>query len=322
MTTRLTALLRRNLRTALKRGDLDESADLIQKLKLEDPLAKETRGLELEYLTKADRREEADALARQLLELFPSSPRIRFLAGKLAYRRKDYAAAERHFTESFRLHASWRTEWERGRALTQLGHLDDAEAILTRLVPEHPVCRMDLAWLYERKGQLQRALAEVERYLEGQPDNAYARNQRQRLRARLLPPEELMAEADELVELGEELPEEMVPLVVELLFRSGKSKDARRFVASHGAGFPPRQAKRLAWVCYKSRAYDLALDLFLQVLPENVSDSKFNTALETAAHRCGRLAKVLEAYRAHANAQRHLYGRMKTLSKRYGISLE
>ena len=93
MAERLQAVLRRNIAAALAARDLDRAEEALVRLKEEDPLALETRGLELELLLRRGRLAESTALASQLLQLFPGSARVQLLAGELAGAKKDYAAA-------------------------------------------------------------------------------------------------------------------------------------------------------------------------------------------------------------------------------------
>lgn len=62
MSGELKTVLRRNLSHALRHGDLPQAAALLDRLKLEDPLALETRGLELEFLLRAGRLAEGGAI--------------------------------------------------------------------------------------------------------------------------------------------------------------------------------------------------------------------------------------------------------------------
>ncbi len=87
--------------------------------------------------------------AAQLIENFPASPRIHNLAGLVEYKLRHYAEAERHLNESQRLHAHWKTRLWIGKTLTQIGRFEEAEAILLDVLPHHPDCRLDLAWLFE-----------------------------------------------------------------------------------------------------------------------------------------------------------------------------
>ena len=126
----LVGTLRENMWRALSEGRLHDAEEILSRLKQEDPLSQETRGFELEFYLNSNRIAEANALRRQLCRLFPQSGRIFFLAGKVAYRLKDYKEAEFHFRESYRIHPNWRTEYWLGKTLTQSGGFEEAESLL------------------------------------------------------------------------------------------------------------------------------------------------------------------------------------------------
>lgn len=316
MSGELKTVLRRNLSHALRHGDLPQAVALLDRLKLEDPLALETRGLELEFLLRAGRLAEAGALAAQLLELFPASGRVHYLAGVLAYRKKDYPRAERHLRESLGLYPHAKTRHWLAKTLTQSGSYAEAEALLLELLPAEPRCQLDLAWLYERKQDIGRALGAVEAWLEQRPDDAWARSQLQRLRARTLQPEDLLEEVDSLLDLGEDVAPEVLPEYLETLLAIGQSGKARTFVQQRRHAFDARLAARLGWVCHHRQAYDLALELFLIAFAENRRNFKFLAALETAASRCNRLPELIALYEKQAAEEKTLYGRIKTLRRR------
>src|SRR5204863_3636988 len=96
----------------------------------EDPLSRETRGLELELYLNSNRLQEAGALAGQLRRLFPDSGRILFLAGRVAYRLKHYHEAESCLRESQRVFPHWRALHWLGKTLSQTGRHKEAEALL------------------------------------------------------------------------------------------------------------------------------------------------------------------------------------------------
>lgn len=314
----LVQLLRRNLSTALRANDLPQAADLLLRLQQEEPLALETRGLELEYLIRSGRLDEAGHLAAQLIELYPESGRIHYLAGWLAYRRRDYPRAVGHFRESLRIHPHRHTRHRLGKALTQAGQFDEAEALLLALMPELPACRLDLAWLYERRGEPERAIAQLEAHLAHHPGDPFAQQQLRRLQARTLAPEELQGEVELLLELGEEVPAELLPEYLESLLRTGRGRQARDFIAARAGALDHRAAASLAWVCHRLQAYDLAFELFLKALPAHLGNFKFLNALEAAAERCARLDTLIAEYEARAPEERRLYGRIKGLQKRLG----
>lgn len=176
---------------------------------------------------------------------------------------------------------------------------------------------LDLAWLYERKGDGRQALRHVERYLEIDPANAFARAQHRRLRAHALAPEELLEELEVLGELEEEIPAELLPRYVESLIKVGRTPEARRFLEHHGDRLSAAVGTRIAWTCYRLQAHDLALALFWRTFRENRADFKFLAALEKAAERCGRTRELLALYEEQAPEERRLYGRLRTLRSRW-----
>ena len=310
-------VLARNIQQALRTGEHAEAARILDRLKEEDPLSLQTRGLELEHLVFSGRHDEAGALAGQLLELFPGSARLHYLAGQLAYRCRDYAGADRHFRESLHLHPHWRTRHLLGRTLTQAGRLDEAEAVLLDLARQREECLRDLAWLYERKGDDTRALQTLEAYLEKRPRDAVALRQRLRLRARLMEPRDLLEDVDTLLELGEEIPGEVLPVWFDALLRVGEGRRARQFVREHKGDLDARVATGIGWICYRLQAYDLALELFLVAFEHNSKSVKYLAALESAARRTDNVAALIEVYRAHAPQEKKLYGRIKALQRRH-----
>ena len=316
--TGISGTLRRNLLRVLARGDLQQAALILERLKEEDPLSLETRGLELDYLLRGGRLPEARVLAEQLVRLFPGSPRIQFLAGQVAYRLRQWTEAAECFGESHRLYPSWRTNWWLAKALTQSGVLEQAATMLEALVVEHPYCGRDLAWSYERKEEYQRALAAIETYLEFYPEDELARTQRVRLRARLMDEEELIEETEGMLEFGEDVSDLVVPQYLDALFRTGRRSEVQQFLAQRAAGFETRLATSSAWVCYHNQAYDLAFDLFVSAFASNCGNVKFLAALDCAAKRSGRVAQLIQLYEDEAQHDPRLYGRLKQLRRASG----
>src|SRR5438045_2832390 len=213
--------LRENMWRALSDGRLQDAEDILSRLKLEDPLSPETRGFELELYLNSNRLPEAHALARQLCRLFPQSARILFVAGKVAYRLKDYAEAETHFRESHRIYPSWRTQYWLGKALTQSGQFEEAESLLLSAREQTANALLDLAWLYERRNDPAAALKAYDEFLSIDPSHTFATEQRLRLKARMIEPESLIEELGALAQLGEEVPVALLPEYVEKLFQTG-----------------------------------------------------------------------------------------------------
>lgn len=307
--------LRNNMKQALFRGDLHQAEILLARLKEEDPLSADTRSLELALLVRAGQWQEAGALAGQLLALFPSSSRIHYLAGRVDYHRKDYGRALGHFEESQRLRPDWQVRRWLGKTATQAGRFEQAEAVLLELVGDHPQVAADLAWLYERRRDWERALRYVDQYLEAHPDDAFIRTQQARLRAAALAPDELVEEVDTLQALDEPVPEALLPDYLRGLLETGQGAAARAFVEAHGAQWDVRTASSVAWVCRDLQAYDLALRLFLQALPGHVRDFKYLATLEAVAKRCHREDEVIAAYGPLTQEHEGFYGRIKALER-------
>ncbi len=304
------------MRNALSGGRVGEARDILDRLKREDPLGRETRGFELEYYLALDRLVEAESLASQLCQLFPDSGRIWLLSGKLAYRQKRYDDAENCFRESNRVYPSDHAQHWLGKTLTQTGSLDEAEALLVSVRERFDSAFMDLAWLYERKGDVIAAIAACDAFLALHPGHAYAAEQRVRLKARGLEPEMLIDEVEKLAEFGEEIPDSLFAEYIEKLLETGQSGRVREQVRARLDSLNPRLGSKLAWSCYKSQVYDLACDLFIKFVEENISNFKYLNALEAGAVKCNRLEELIEAYTRLAPSMPKLHGRVRSLQNR------
>ncbi|MDI7268852.1 MAG: tetratricopeptide repeat protein [Myxococcota bacterium] len=316
MTGRLAGVLHRNLAAALRRGSPAEAEVLLQRLAEEDPVSPQTRGLELEWLVRGERTAEAIALADALAAEFPASPRILLWAGRAAYRARDYGKAAARLAESLRLAPHWTTERWLGKTLTQIGRLDEAEAMLGRLAPQHPECLLDLSWLHERRGEPEQALRCAQEYLASHPGDPHAENRCRRLRAAVAGPGDVIAEVEDLRSLGEPIPEDLLPRYVEALLATGRGAEARERVRDAARGLAPRTATAVGWVAYKLRAWDVAFDLFVAALERNLGDHKFLAAIERAARLCARVEELARAYEAHAARLPALWGRIRRLRGR------
>jgi tetratricopeptide (TPR) repeat protein len=312
----MVGVLRRNLQQALHANRLADADEILSRLKKEDPLSRETRGLELELLLKAHRLAEAQALAEQLCQLFPDSGRIQQLAGQVAYRQKRYAEALVCFRESQRVFPHWQTQQWMGKTLTQLGDFEQAESLLLA-AREHSVqAWLDLGWLYERRKDWSAAAEAYEAFLKLHPGHNFATQGLTRVRAKQMDPESLIEEAETLAEFGEAMPEALFEEYIDKLFATGQGPAAREALLARLPGLDARQGTRLAWVCHRAHAYDLACELFLRHLETNLASFKHLAALEASAAKCGRLQDVLNAYRRLAPQERKLYGRMRNLISR------
>ena len=318
MSTLVIASLRENMWRALSEGRLQDAEEILARLKVEDPLSQETRGFELEICLNSNRLDEARVLARQLCRLFPQSGRIFFLAGKVAYKLKDYKQAESSFRESYRIYPSWRTQHWLGKTLTQLGELDEAESLLLAARERTGGALLDLGWLYERRNDLHAALKAYDDFLAIEPNHSFAMEQRLRIKARMIEPESLIEELGTLADLGEDIPPALFPEYIEKLFQTGHTVQAREQVIGKMQNMDPKTGSRVAWVCYAAKAYDLACTLFLAHLRSNLSYYKYLNALESAAAKCDRIPQVLEAYRLYAAETPRLLGRATSLARRAG----
>jgi tetratricopeptide (TPR) repeat protein len=308
--------LRENIRRALTEGRLDDAEEILIRLKQDDPLSQETRGFELELCLDSNRLTEANALARQLCRLFPQSGRIAFLAGRVAYRLRDYAQAESHFVESHRIHPHWRSRYWLGKTLTQSGRLDEAESLLLEARERTANALIDLAWLYERRNDLQGALTAYDEFLAVRPGHSLALERRLRIKARMLEPEALIEEVSTLAELGEDVPAALFPEYVQKLFETGQTLKAREQITAKMETLEAKTGSQVGWICYHAKAYDLACAIFLAHLRGNLSYYKYLNALESAAGKCGRIPQIMEAYRSYLAEAPSLHGRLKSLARR------
>ena len=307
--------LRQNFRQAIYHRRIREAEEILSRLKKEDPLSVETRGAELELYVEIGKSAEAAELAEQLCRTFPGSARILFLAGKLAYRQKRYNAAEPLFRESLRIHPSSQTQYWLGKTLTQSGQFSEAESLLMEVRKENPWSLLALAWLHERRNDLESALRFYDEFLALHPEDTAASERRLRLKARTLDPEALIEEVKTLSDFGEPVPRALFPELIQSLFETGRTPQAREEISARASSLESGDAVQIAWICYRNHAYDLACRLFLDHLRQNMYNFKYLAALEAAARKCNRLNDVVEAYGPLCQEARHLYGRRRLLRK-------
>ena len=315
MSSAINRVLKHNLKAALRRNQFEEAALLLERLQREDPLSGETRGLELELLIESGRLNEAIPLAEQLEHLFPSSSRIQFLCGKLHYRRKGYAAAVDFFRESYRLFPHWQSRYWLGKTLTQTGELDEAQSLLEAVAPGRPFVENDLAWLFERKKDWERALALYEKALQRAPDSPFLEQRIAKIKGMMLQPEELIEELETLMELGEPIPESLFGPYIEQLFKTGRGAQAREEIRERAGALLPGPKVDLAWKCFHAQAFDLAFELFCQVFEREMNKPTFLNCIQASARKCRRLEELAALYETHAPRQKNLFGRLKKLKK-------
>jgi len=287
------AIVRRVTR-AIRQGDLDEARRGLDTLRTTAPAAVETRGLELDLLLRSGESVDAARLADTLATQFTGSARVQYLAGLAAFRVKDYPAAIERLRESDRLFRQDRTRRQLAKALTRAGELDEAETLLLELVDADASCRVDLSWLYERRGDDARALREIETYIAHHPDDEFARSQKRRLSAAAMTDDDLLEEVETLAELGEDPPNELLPKYCAALVRTGRVAAQREFLAARAASVEPYVVVRMAWECYHLSAWDAALDLFLVAArhARYRREAKIRSAALSAARRTSREAEA------------------------------
>ncbi len=285
-------------------------------LKLLDPLNLQTRGLELEYLTGREQYQDAQLLAQQLIQLFPSSSRIHYLSGLVAYKQKKYTKAQADFEESHMLYPHWHIERYMGKTCTQSGLFEKAESHLLPLTIEHPICFLDLAWLYERKKQYARAQAMVEQFLHHKPHDPFAEQQKQRLQAYALSPEQVQEEVESLDDFGEQIPIALLTEYLRKQVKRGEGSKVREMLIPRIEKFEPKEAVQLGWACYQLKTYELAFELMKRGFDSQYANFKYLAALETSAERSGRLDEIISLYEQFIETDKRFFGRIARLKKR------
>ncbi len=316
MSAPLPEVLRRRAKAALFSGELKTAAGLISQLEELEPLALPSRCLRAELHLRMGHNDTARAAAAQLVLAHPDSPRAQYLAGWSAYRNKQWTVAEAHFRESNLLHPAVTSRAWIGKSLTAQRRFDEAEAILVDVVGERPSWATDLAWLYECKGEPERALSVLDRHAEALRGSQYAAADRARLRAKVTAPEELVEELEVLAELGEEVGQDVLPSTLVALIDTGRVADARALVVRQIDSLDARTATSAGWAVYRRQAWDLAFDLFVVALPTQRSNVKFLNAFELTARNAGQIPKLLDLYEIHASFNPRLFGRIRKVHKR------
>jgi tetratricopeptide (TPR) repeat protein len=306
----LARALHNNLRAAIARRDTAEVDALLQRLSEVDPDSVHTRGLALDWLVARQRWPEAQRVARELVARFPDSARVHWLAGRAAYGSRDYRAALAAFRESDRLRPLPSVRRWIGKALTQLGDLDAAEPVLRDV---GAAAALDLAWVYERRGEHDQARSLIDRHLADHPDDGFAQEARQRLVARAMDAGEVLDELSTLEALGESVPAGLAAEAFRHLLETGRGAEASALAERHLEGARLGEVRRWAWIAYKAEALDMACDLFRRVFDRDCRNPKFMAAYERAAKAAGRVAELVRACEARAGEVPQLWGRINRL---------
>ena len=314
--TALILALKRNIKQWLLQSQLQHAQAALNELKQLEPLSLETRGLELEWLLKSRQYTQAGQVSTQLLNLFPQSSRIHYLSGQLAYRLKQYAGALSAFDESYRLSPYWHIERYIGKTLTQAGNFDRAEPLLLRLVNQHPICLMDLAWLYERKQQYSKARSNIQQYLKFRPQDEFAKKQLQRLQVHQLSTRQLVEEVQALDDFDENIPPELLSEYISDRLSHGEGKAIRQWINKHLQDIKSGDALQPGWACFHGKAFDLAYTLMVREFSSQYQNDKYRTALETSAERSGQLEQLIEVYQPYTEQDPRFFGRILKLNKK------
>ena len=300
---------------ALANKDNDAAEAVVSRLLDRFPQAAASHGLQLELLLSRGQTDEAARLSERLITQFPSSPGVLFQAGMAAFHSKRYGPARRRFEESEKLFSAAKTRRWLAKTLINMGRFDDAEGLLLNLVDEAPQCRSDLAWLYERKGDMTRARQEASRHLERYPDDQKTRTQMLRLDADTLEESEVIDQVELLDALGEAIPDSLVPRYVRALVAVGRGDDARRFIDETRPNMNRRVIVDVAWTCHRLQLHDVAYELFVLVLEHHLRYYKLLNTLDFSAKRSGRVAELTEIYERLAPNHPEFYGRIKRLQR-------
>jgi len=150
-----------------------------------------------------------------VLEQFPAPSRIQYLRGIAACRRRDYRQAAE------RLHPHWKHRRWHGKSLSQVGKLDQAEALLLPLADWHPVCPADLAWNLRRPGDTDWAVEVLKGHHGHFPDNRHTPANLRRLKALELSTGEIQEEIAASEQRGEATYSSLLPAYLKALRTAG-----------------------------------------------------------------------------------------------------
>ena len=155
----------------------------------------------------------------------------------------------------------------------------------------------------------------LEQYLQHKPEDAFAKQQQQRLQAHVLSPEQIRDEVETLSDFNEAIPIGLLCEYIRSQLGQGKGKIVRQWLSPRIDNIECKDALQLGWVCYKLKAYDLAYTLLVRDFEKQYDNFKYQTALELSAQKSGQLDELINLYEQYIETDKRFYGRSKRLQK-------
>jgi tetratricopeptide (TPR) repeat protein len=149
------------------RGDRDGEIAVYREILEHEPGQEATLLALAEALIQANRLDEAVPVLEQLEQAHPDDLRTVLRLGFLQFERRDYEAARGRFERALELNPEqYEVAYFLGVTLRRLDLLDEAIAAFERVPESHeryPEARTQIAGIYEKRGEYDRAIAEVEK---------------------------------------------------------------------------------------------------------------------------------------------------------------
>lgn len=169
------------------RGDRDGEIAIYREILAIEPHHQATRIALAEALIQADRHAEAIEVLEEVERAHPDDLRTVLRLGFLEFESGDYESARRRFERALALNpGQHEVDYFLGVTLRRLNRPDDAIAAFERVPEGHErfaEARTQIAGVYERRGDYERAIAEVERaraHGEARPLDLYVASLRSR----------------------------------------------------------------------------------------------------------------------------------------------
>lgn len=288
---------------------------LVDELISESGLNSHSQGLMLECYFELKQLKEGEKLANLLCEQYPESARIHFISGKIFFRLRKYKKAEACFRTNQALFPSFSGTIWLAKALTNQQNFDEARSLLSRLDTSHPLVLQELAWLYERSQNDQKALECYEKALPLERNTKFLNRKVEELRAKLTDHAHFLEEMETLEALDEEIPDHLIKSYFEKQLAKGEQERVRQYYRANKSRFNPKLCNEVGWVCYRAKCYDLSFELFLAYFLHDSTYWKLNNALQKSAEMSGKTGQLVAVFRKLAKKQSNLYGRIKKLEK-------